>query len=328
MSSIEGWDRVREEESVNTAPRRRGVLLVGTAKEWFKPALEAVLGPEGFTVLRARDGQSLHELASREAPDLVIVDESLPSTSAPALCESLLSGPLPPSIPLLLYSSDMTTEHVQAEALEAGAWEILREPVRSEHLIATVRRLLALSDLIRSHREQSTDWESGLLTRSGLTRLLPRVEALASRQGVSITFAVVGPTEPGSGDELERQREVTADLCTRHVRRADLCGWINDGDVAIVAFGTTAEGAAVMVRRLDDLSADVGEGDGYGLSAGIVDVRTKGNGGEDRTTGVEDEEEAGESRSFLDAAHTALENARRRGGGIETVEVGDDVETS
>lgn len=319
------------EESVEDAiSGRRGILLVGTAREWFKPALEAVLVPEGFTVLRAGDGDILHELVSRESPDLVLVDESL-SASAPALIESLLSGPLSSSVPLVLYSSDMSTEHLQAEALEAGAWEVLREPVRSEHLIAAVRRLLGLSDLIRrSHRQESDDWENGLLTRSGLARLLPRVEALAIRHDASVTCAVVGPTKPASGERLDRQRRLTADLCTRHVRKADLCGWMSDRDVAIVAFGTTPEDAAVMVRRLDDLSSDLGEDGEYGLSAGIVDIRTRRGNGDGDNARIELDDEDGDrvSRSLLDAAYTALEDARRRGGGIETVEVKGDTDAS
>lgn len=334
MSVLEEWSGAADAMEAAGIPPDRGVLLVGTAKEWFKSALEAVLEPEGFTILWARDGGEVRRAVEDESPDLVLLDESLPSTEAPALCRSLLAGPLPPSVPLVLYSSDMTTEHLQAQALDAGVWEVFREPVRAEFLVSAIRRLLGISRLVRDfRRDQPAAWETGLLTRSGLLELVPMVSALADREGAPLSCAAVGPTERASGDEADRQREVTARLCSRYVRRADLCGWIDEGDVAIVAYGTTPEDAAVMARRLDALSAELGEEGPSGFSAGIVSF-APGTGGGDRghNGGGEQATDEGDrpaADSVLEAAHAALGDARRKGGGIQTVEAagtGEDVD--
>lgn len=305
------------------SPPDQGVLLVGTPKEWFKSALEAVLEPEGYTVSWAEDAERLRDALSTASPDLVILDENLPSTDTPDLCRSLLAGPLSPAVPVLLYSSDMTTEHLQARALEAGAWEVLREPVRAEYLVATIRRLLGISRLVRDFRGEETDeWEPGVLGRSGFRRVVPLVIALAAREGVSLSCVVLGPTAPESGEAARRQREVTARLCRRYLRKADLCGWIDDRDVAIMAYGTSPDDAALMTRRLEALTGEVDENGAFGLSAGIVSVAP-----EDDERGGEDTEQLRRlgraPDSVLEAARAALEDAREQGGGIKTVDTGD-----
>lgn len=305
-------------------------LLYAGSREWFRSALQAVLRPEGFEVLWAHDAGETLDVVSAEVPDLVLVDEHVPGMSAAELCRALGTGPLPAHVPVVLYASDMSTESAQAGALEAGAWEVVREPIRAESLVASLRRLLRLGSLIdRAGEDRFLDPDTGLLTARGLMAVLPTLRALARRKGASLTCAVIGPTEPAtSADSLAHQRELTARLCTTHIRQADLCGWLQEGEVAIVAFDASPQDALTMVRRLNDISqqlAEDAEAPGAGVSAGIAEVL------KEEPAAAADREEPGPgegadetsvsvSISLLATAREALEDARRGGGGIRIVD--------
>jgi len=317
-------------EERDAAPPETVTLLYAGSREWFRSALDAVLRPEGFQVLWARDAGDTLEHVSETVPDLVLVDENVPGMEAAELCRALGTGPLPAHVPVVLYASGMSNESGEAVALEAGAWEVVREPIRAESLVASFRRLLRLGTLIeQAGEERFLDPETGLLTARGLMAVLPSLSALARRKGTSLTCAVIGPTEPAaSGDALAHQRELTARLCTTHIRRADLCGWLREGEVAIVAFDASPQDALSMVRRLNAVSrelAEEAEEAGAGVSAGIAEVRKQDPGasadGEEAGPGEgEDETHVSVSVSVLATAREALEAARRGGGGIRIVD--------
>lgn len=297
------------------------LLLYAGTREWFRSALEAVLYPEGFDVVWARDVDEALELVSEQSPDLVIVDERLHDVSAPELCRALRAGVLAEHVPILLYSSDMSSEGVPAEALEAGAWDVIREPIRAESLVASLRRLLRIAGLIGEVRDDRlTDRETGLLTVRGLSQLLPSLDAMARREGIPLSCAVVGPTERGAGSGSRRQRELTARLCRGHVRKADVCGWVKEGDVAILSLGTSSEGAMTLAQRLQQVSegmAREAEEPGAVLSAIVLPLRPlptdlagvadSGNGAEAATA---------DAMSVLARAQEELEATRRAGGGV------------
>lgn len=302
------------------------VLLYAGSREWFRSALEAVLQPEGFSVRWAREVEDVLDVVSAETPDVVIVDERVGEMSAPELCRVLRGGPLPEHVPIVLYSSDGSRGSLQAEALEAGAWEVIREPIRAESLIASLHRLLRIGGLIGQARERRfADRESGLLTVRGLMQMLPSLEAMAERQDVPLSCVVVGPTGRTAGKRLRRQRDLVARLCAGAVRQADLCGWVKDGAVAIVAFDTPPEGARELAERLHRVSEEMArEADDPGavVSAGIVQLwplPTRGGAAEGEGSpkdAMTKETVRKETVSILSTAQKALEAARREGGGV------------
>lgn len=313
-------------DEVEFAPEDISLLYAGS-REWFRSALEAVLQPEGFSVRWARTVEEVLDAVSTEAPDLVIVDEEVGDMSAPELCRALRDGLLPEHVPIVLYASDFSRESLQARALEEGAWEVIREPIRAESLVASLDRLLRIGGLIGQARERRfTDRQSGLLSVRGLVRVLPTLRAMAEREDVPLSCAVVGPTGRSAGAKLRRQRELMTRLCAGNVRQADLCGWMKHGVVAIVAFDTPPEGAREMVRRLQHLSEAMAReaGDpGATVSAGIAQLYPlpgdEGAAGRERA-GPEDTRSRG-TVSILSSAQEALEAARRAGGGVRTVEL-------
>lgn len=311
-------------------------VLLASSRDWFASALRAVLEPEGFQFVHARSGEAAVEAAAGEAPDLVIIDEGLPDGTAPELCRDLLAGALGKSVPVLVYSPNFWHESEQAEAMRAGAWDIIREPIRSRLLVAKLERLLRIKRLIEAaEREEMADEEWRLFSLAGLIRTLPVLGSLAERTSAPMSCAVVGPTLPATGDGLTRQRRDTARLCARHTRLSDLCGFLGEGDVALVAYNADVGVTTDIIRRLSRLAEEVGEevGEAVGtarapLSAGIIElpadrlmaeartVRAGPSGGEETAPVAEQIA----SLSRFAAAQGALRQARAAGGGIRIAE--------
>lgn len=300
-------------ESVN-------VMLV-SAHDWFASALQAVLEPEGFVFARVRAARVALRDAALIDPDVVILDEGLPDMEAPDLAASLTQGPLRPSIPILVYSPNFWHESEQAAAMRAGAWDIIKEPVRSNLIVAKLRRLLQIKRLIEVTEEGSlSDAATGLFNLAGMMRMLRVLGATARRQGVPLSCVVLGPTDVPAPDDLEDMRRRAASLCNGHTREADVCGWMGDAELGIVLYDTDAAGVTSMVRRLSE-KAEAGSGESdLRLSAGIVEL-----------TEPQDGDESGPPRgapmagriaslSRVAAAHSALRQAREAGGGIRIAE--------
>lgn len=306
------------------------LLLVGTSSDWFAAALEAVLAAEGFRVLRASEADAILRMAAEEAPGMVIVDERLPSIGAAALSRALLSGPLAPHVPLLVHASNYSEGAEVTEALKAGAWGSIEDPVRPPELLAKLRRYLELGARLRD-RFSDMDEGTGLLNLTGFVRLLPVLTSLAQRRGSPITCTVFGPTRVGAGTLLEEQRRQTARICTRYVRNSDLCGWLDEADLAVATFDTPQVGAVSLARRLTGMAeAAVGESESEPvLSAGIAelrlgpDARAAGGSGapeEGAREGVPTTEQL-KGLYTLAAAQAALRRVRSAGGGIGFAEV-------
>jgi CheY-like chemotaxis protein len=300
-----------------------GVMLI-SAHDWFASALQAVLEPEGFAFSRVRSGRIALRDASLIDPDLVIIDEGLPDMEAPTLASALASGPLKMSVPVLVYSPNFWHESAQAAAMRAGAWDIIKEPVRSNLIVAKLHRLLEIKRLIETTEEGSlSDMATGLFNLAGLMRMLRILGSTAKRHNNSLSCVVLGATTESDPDTIDRFRARTAGLCEGNVRDSDVCGWVDEADLGIIAYGTDAAGVTALVRRLAERAAsDPETSELLPLSAGIVEL----------TTEAQLEADAEESHlapvakqiaslSRFAAAQNALRQARGAGGGIRIAEL-------
>lgn len=298
------------------------VLLVST-HDWFTSALQAVLEPEGFVFAHVRSARHAMRHVEQSEPDIVILSERLPDLDAAGLVRTLRAGGLPGSVPLLVYSPNFWNEEEQAKAVAAGAWDVIREPLRPAIVVARLRRLLAIGRLIRATDGAGIGDEAGLPDLAGLASSMQRIEATAYRNAVPLSCVVIGPSRPAVGSELERQRAAAAALCADNLRLSDLYGWIGDVDVGVVAYNTTAAGLISLVRRLNE---QLTPEDDYRmlnpLSAGVVEFHagpgTRGEAGADgRAIGMHGMQPPKiASLSRLAAAQAALREARAGGGGI------------
>ncbi|MCL7928144.1 MAG: hypothetical protein M8860_09325 [marine benthic group bacterium] len=306
----------------DTQSRSTSVLLV-TAHDWFASALQAVLEPEGFAFARVRSAR----LAVRDSrlvnPEIVIIGENLPDMKVPELSRALRSAGLRDSVPILVYSPNFWAESDEAAAMAAGAWDIIKEPVRSQLIVAKLRRLLEIKRLIELTEEGSlTDTATGLYNLAGLMRVVRLLEANASRTAVPMSCVVLGPAEPATGDRLEIQRQATAEVAKRTLRTSDAMGWLGETELGVVAYNTSAAGVTTMVRRLNRQIEPIGDwrpGTGP-FSAGIVEFPSTDLGAEDAKARNPVANRIASLTRFA-AARTALRQAREGGGGIRIAEI-------
>lgn len=300
-----------------TAPERPRVLLA-TARDWLAASIEGVLDHDRFDLVRAETPDQVERMVAEARPDGVVVDQDLAGTNTPALCERLSEGVLGERTPLIVYSSDLRDEDLHLRNVEAGAWTVIQEPIRSRYLVTALHRFLRIGSATGEAREgpdRQGQAAGDLPGLEGVLERLPVLEALAERHETTVALVAVGPRQPGSGELLERQRRRTAELCLEVLRRADLCGWLDtEGDVVIAAYGTSKEGARQLAERLARRAAERSEVERPedALSIGIVELRP----GRDVGAVRAGERANGESE-LVEAAREALRRARAAGGGIE-----------
>jgi CheY-like chemotaxis protein len=297
------------------------VLLV-SSHDWFASALQAVLEPEGFVFARARSARRALRTVEHIEPDVVIIGEKLPDLDAAGLARALLAGGLRESVPILVYSPNFWHEREQTAAMVAGAWDIIKEPVRPSLVVAKLRRLLEIKRLIELAEDSSlTDGETGLLNLTGLMRSMRLLEATAQRNAAPLSCVVIGPSEPGTGYDLDKQKQMAAELCHKHLRDSDLCGWVAEADFGVVAYNTTAAGITTLVRRLNEsLSSGSSAEQSHSLSAGVVEFPAPDEQPDGPDSSIKSAPRIA-SLSRLAAAQTALREARHGGGGIRIAKV-------
>jgi CheY-like chemotaxis protein len=106
-------------------------LLIVDDNALAATALRIVFKLNGYRVLRAADGQSALEIASRRHPDLILTDWRMPVMNGVELCGHVRADPVLADTPLILMSSDTPPE--------AGCWdEYFCKPLDVSRLLAAV----------------------------------------------------------------------------------------------------------------------------------------------------------------------------------------------
>ena len=96
----------------------------------------------GHEVVSAADGDEALELAKTGEPvDLVITDVNMPNMDGIALVRELRLLPQYKGVPLLVLTTDSTTER-KSEGRQAGATGWIVKPFNPERLLETVAKVL------------------------------------------------------------------------------------------------------------------------------------------------------------------------------------------
>jgi CheY-like chemotaxis protein len=95
----------------------------------------------GYEVYGAIDGLSGVETASREKPDLIIMDINLPDISGLEATQRIKNTPDLTTIPIIAFTAD-TGEADRKKYIEAGCDGYMAKPVSAQILLTTVQRYL------------------------------------------------------------------------------------------------------------------------------------------------------------------------------------------
>jgi two-component system, NtrC family, nitrogen regulation response regulator NtrX len=116
-----------------------GTVLVADDDTTCRDSMKRVLEHEGYMVEGAADVDSALAAIHARTFDLIVCDYRMPGKSGIDLLEQLRAEHS--SIPVLMVSAcaDPTTE---ALALELGAAELMRKPIRRQRLVERAARLV------------------------------------------------------------------------------------------------------------------------------------------------------------------------------------------
>jgi CheY-like chemotaxis protein len=116
-------------------------ILLVEDNELNRDMLSRRLKRKGYEVLIAEDGEKGVAVASRERPDLILMDMSLPVMDGWEATQRLKAGSSTRSIPVIaLTAHAMSTD--RERAMEAGCDDYDTKPVELTRLLDKVERLL------------------------------------------------------------------------------------------------------------------------------------------------------------------------------------------
>jgi DNA-binding NarL/FixJ family response regulator len=110
-------------------------------------ALSDALQRAGYRVQQASTAEEALQAAARQRPALVIMETHLPGTSGYEIARELREQ-YGEDLPIIFVSAARTDETDRVAGLLLGADDYLPKPIRFDHLLARVRRLVAQSAAI------------------------------------------------------------------------------------------------------------------------------------------------------------------------------------
>jgi two-component system cell cycle response regulator DivK len=105
--------------------------------------IEMILKSNSYTLLKATDGEEALDIATREQPDLVIMDIRLPRVSGLEVARRLKENPASSHIPIIALTAH-AMKGDKEKAIEAGCDSYLSKPVNTRELPRLVANMLLL----------------------------------------------------------------------------------------------------------------------------------------------------------------------------------------
>jgi two-component system cell cycle response regulator DivK len=136
MSSQPPW----APEALHSAGMRPLVLVVDDFED-NRSMYAAYLAYSGYEVAEAADGQSAIEIAGRSAPDVIVMDLSLPVMDGWEATRRLKADVRTQWIPIIAVTGHAMARHSR-DAQEAGCDAFLTKPCLPEVLVEKVQELL------------------------------------------------------------------------------------------------------------------------------------------------------------------------------------------
>lgn len=242
------------------------LALIVSSDDWCGDALESVLEPGGYRVVRVPgDGPTL-DVVVGAAPDVILVAAEPPQTDVIELCRRLRhEASTTAGTGIVLVVAGPTTVAQRVAGLRAGAWDVLSLPMNADELLAKLDACVSVKqETDRMRADGLLDSASGLYAVRGMEYRSRELLADASRRHLPLACVVLS-ADPEFEDEPDGEREPVASaraiqhvakLLHTHGRLSDVIGRWNDTEFAVLAPGTDAAGAARLAERLSQVVDD------------------------------------------------------------------------
>jgi len=115
-------------------------ILIVEDHPTMREAMRLVLEREGFDILEASDGDQALAGIRDDAPDLVLLDMSIPGTTGPAVLATVKSDPATSDVRVIVVTA--TGEEGRAAAMAGGADQYFTKPFSPIALLKAVEEVL------------------------------------------------------------------------------------------------------------------------------------------------------------------------------------------
>jgi two-component system alkaline phosphatase synthesis response regulator PhoP len=121
------------------------------------------LEKEGFSIVKAYDGEAAFGLIKTQKPDLVILDLMLPKMNGLDLCRAIRSSKETANLPIIMLTAK-GDEIDKIIGLEIGADDYMTKPFSVKELIARVRSILRrLHDVEKNTDQEEFQYEDMII---------------------------------------------------------------------------------------------------------------------------------------------------------------------
>jgi DNA-binding response OmpR family regulator len=235
------------------------IVLIACNDDSMSRALGNVFQQHRYVAAHTRSGAQAIDLARLANHDVLVLDQSLEDVGALDVCRTFRAGALfDHTVPIVITSLAPFDPQARLAAYAAGAWEYCRHPIDLETVFLKLETFVrARREALQAHSEVFVNAATGLYTSFGWRQLAGKFGARALRRHEAFACVAFSPQLP--------DREVAATTTLRdslmgfadvaHVfreqsRQSDIVGHMGDARLAILAPDTDAEGARLLVARL------------------------------------------------------------------------------
>jgi CheY-like chemotaxis protein len=117
-------------------------ILIAEDEPDIRELVAFMLRFAGYEVLAASNGEEAVQTATRDIPDLVLMDVRMPRMTGYDACRIMKANPNLRDIPVVFLSAKGQESEIQS-GLEAGAEEYLLKPFSPDELTNRVRSILS-----------------------------------------------------------------------------------------------------------------------------------------------------------------------------------------
>jgi DNA-binding response OmpR family regulator len=117
-------------------------ILIAEDEPDIRELVAFMLRFAGYEVVAASNGEEAVQAATREIPDLILMDVRMPRMTGYDACRIMKANPTLHDVPVVFLSAKGQESEIQS-GLEAGAEEYLLKPFSPDELTSRVRSILS-----------------------------------------------------------------------------------------------------------------------------------------------------------------------------------------
>jgi CheY-like chemotaxis protein len=119
------------------------IILVAEDTDDIRLMIKIMLENKGHHVVEATDGREAVELATRELPDVILMDLSMPVMDGIEAISCLRARPETSQMPIIAVTAHCADSAWRRRAIAAGCLECVNKPVDFKHLNQLITRAVS-----------------------------------------------------------------------------------------------------------------------------------------------------------------------------------------